>query len=196
MDIETLKELLNEYLVPVGTINWMKFLVDALPFAVTIITVITTSIVQTRNSKRETERLLAQLEQQKELERVRHEEARKNTAHEFNLKANEKLHTERLEAYSSLVDTLYNAQLMGDIKSSVYSAYIKSVKLLSLCTPDDELFRAVHFVVELFEHHINSGDDISDQTVQSLKSSTQSIAIYLNCPSYGRSEASDSKLPA
>lgn len=195
MDIEALKELLNEYLVPAGTIDWMQYLLDALPYVVTIITVITTTIIQIRNSKRENERLLAQLEQQKELERIRHEEARKNAEHQSHLQANEKLRSERISAYSSLIDTLYAPYIMNDASRALRSAYAKSVKLLSLCTPEEKLFDAVDFVVKLVESYIISDNDITENSIQSIKESAQTIALYLNCPNFGRSDVSNNVLP-
>lgn len=191
MNAETLREILNEYLSPARTLNWLELLFDALPSIVAIITVITTTIFQISNSKQETRRLIEQFEQQRKLEHIRYEEARKNVVHEFQLKHEEKLRSERLTEYSTLVNILYSAHLTGNLKQYVYSAYTKSVKLLSLCSPDEELFAAVQSMVTKFEDILSSGREISNQELNALKIVVQSIAAYLNAPYNFASPTSD-----
>lgn len=195
MDIESLKELLSEYLFPVGTINWTQFLLDSLPSIVTIFTVITTTIIQLRNSKNETKRFMSQLEQQKELERIRHEEERKRIILENQLKSQEKLQFERIATYTSLLESLYCNDFANDTERAYSEALAKSAKLLSLCDPSDRLAAEVHSLVTCIESTVIPGNNITKQDICTIKSYASSIALYLNNPNFGRPVATINNQP-
>lgn len=171
-----------------NTIDWSQVLLSALPHAVTIFTVITTTIIQLRSSKRETARFIAQLEQQKELERIQHDEERKRIILENQLKNQDKIQSERIMAYSNLLESLYCIESSADVTRSCTDALAKSVKLLSLCNPSDALAVRVKALVDYLEYELIPGKEITKQDICSIKSYASSIALYLNNPNFGRSE--------
>lgn len=194
MDIETLKEILSEYFVPVDTINWKQLLVNALPSIVAIITVITSTIVQLRSSKRETDRVLIQMEQQKDLERIRQEEFRKNAILEKQLENQQNIQSQRFKAYSKILEVLYEWNIESDPSGSLLSLRSHVAELLSLCSSQKSLFDAVGDMICLIPQNVTVGTD-STKLLEALRYHAQIIGEQLVPPGFCVSTSNHTEPP-
>lgn len=195
MDIETFRAVLSEYLLPVGSIDLLQFILNALPSVVAIITVITTTIVQIHNSKQETKRFNEQMEQQKQLEHIRHDEERKSMVLQDRLKSEDKQRTDRITAYSSLMELLCRNEGGITPRKTVIEALGLSAKLLSLCAPTDRLAAEVHLLIQQINYTDSSRQELTEQELNSIRDCASSVALYLNDPNWGRVPAHKNSHP-
>jgi hypothetical protein len=131
--LEMLKKLLSEYFSPVGSISWMQFFLNLAPHLVTIITIITSTFIQLRASKRESERFITQIEEQQMLERIRQEENRRTAILDKQLENQQKIQEARFSAYNDLLQVIFNPDIETDPKSVLISIQFMAIKLLSFC---------------------------------------------------------------
>ncbi len=195
MDMDILKELLSEYLLLVGSVDWPQFILNALPSFVAIITVITTTIIQLYNSKQESKRFREQLDQQKQLEHIRSEEQRKSILLQDQLKNEEKQRTDRITIYASLMEALCRYGSDANPHSDIIEALGLSAKLLGLCAPTDRLAAQVHLLIEQINYIGSFERELTEQDLNAIRDCASSIALYLNDPNWGRAPAPNSNRP-
>ncbi|MBQ3215132.1 MAG: hypothetical protein IJB11_03340 [Oscillospiraceae bacterium] len=183
MDIEILKELLSEYFVPVDSINWKQLLINVLPSVVAIITVIASTIVQLRSSKREMEKIRIQMEKQIELEHIRQEEFRRNAALEKQLENQQNIQNSRFAAYSKMIDTLYACSIETALATAMQTLRANTVELLSLCSGADSLLDAVRGLLKLIPTHVDRNTDCMP-LLETLRVQAQIIGEQLLPPDF------------
>lgn len=134
MDIEALDELLGKYLLPLVTTDWKQFLLSALPSIVTVVTIISSSILQSRAAKREMDRLIAQNEHALKLEKEREEAAQRSTLLNKQIDEIHSQYAKMLELYYPITDALCDLALNRNVEQACFTMRSNATKLLCLST--------------------------------------------------------------
>ena len=182
--VEILKELLSEYFAPVGTISWIQFFLDLAPHFVTVTTIITSTIIQIRASKRESQTIIAQMEEQQKLERIRQEEARRTSLLEKQLENRQKIQEARFSAYNRLLQAVCSPSIEADPKSALISVQSKAIELLSFCPSSEPVYARIRELNSTIYYLLENDVDISKYQIESIRSQTEEIAKHLIQPGF------------
>lgn len=156
MDIDALDELLGKYLLPLITTDWKQFLLNALPSIVTVITIITSSVLQSNAAKRESERQSAQNEHTLKLERERNEYELRSKLLEKQVEEIRSRHSQMLALYHPMSDALCDLALDQNTLQACATISSNARKLLAISEPHSSLNIASYALMEYLDSHVLS----------------------------------------
>lgn len=179
MDVAELRDLLVELLTPATPIGWKAFFLDALPYVVTIVTLITSTIAQSKASQRETDRLIAQNKHMLDLEELREKEAQKSLLLSKQLEEHQQNNTQRLALYSAIVDALCDLGPCQDGTAACFAIYSNAVKLLGFCRFAPNLVSPVEELIEYMEKHVLASPEQAEMHLSEIRRRIKWIGTFI-----------------
>ena len=157
-----------------------KYLLEALPQIVTIISIVVAAIVQVGASKRETTRTIESYKQMLETERIKSEEARKAVLLERQLSEQKDNYFALSKLYAEILDDFYPASSKTLAVSACRTIYAKAMKMMGYCSPESDLYSNLEALTnQLYEDVINT-DNAKPADCNVVQSWIRSIAYHLH----------------
>ncbi len=180
MDYEAINELLGKYLLPLITTDWKQFLLSALPSIVTIVTIVTSSVLQIKASKRESERIIAQNNHTIALEKEKEDAARRATLLNKQIDEINARYDEMLALYYPMADALCDLALCNFVEKSCCTIHSNAIKLLCL-TPDHSILgQQLRDLIDYMDKHITPNISNSPKYLHDVRWRVQEIGSLIS----------------
>lgn len=180
MDYEAIDELLGKYLLPLIATDWKQFLLSALPSIVTIITIVTSSVLQIKASKRESERIIAQNNHTIALEKEREDAARRATLLNKQIDEINTRYNEMLALYCPMADALCDLALCNFVEKSCCTIHSNAIKLLGLAPDCSILRQQLQDLIAYMNTHVTPNISNSPKYLHDVRWRVQAIGSLIS----------------
>lgn len=180
MDYEAIDELLGKYLLPLITTDWKQFLLSALPSIVTIVTIVTSSVLQIKASKRESERVIAQNNHTIALEKEREDAARRATLLNKQIDEINARYNAMLALYYPMADALCDLALCNYVAKSCYTIHSNTIKLLGLSPDCSMLGQQLQDLLDYMDKHVTPNISNSPKYFHDVRWRVQAIGRLIS----------------
>lgn len=180
MDYEAIDELLGKYLLPLIATDWKQFLLSAMPSIVTIVTIISSSVLQIIAAKRESDRINKQNEHILKLEQERECAARRAAILNKQIDEINARYNEMLSLYYAMTDALCNLALNNNVEKSCFTIHANAIKLLGLAHDCSSLSQILRSLIEYMNKHLTPNITNSPTYLHDVRCRVQEIGRLIS----------------
>ena len=164
-----------------------KYLLEALPQIVTIISIVVAAIVQVGASKRETKRTIEGYKQMLETERIKSEKAMQMAILEKRMNEQRENYAALMAQYAKILDYFYPNSGKTLSVSASKAIYAEAMKMMGYCSHESDLYTSLQTLTDYLYQEVIKVDNEKPADCAFVQHWIRTIAYHLHDMTISRS---------